>query len=101
MTPVEHDRRLSDEQYRILLAPIARSRVVVKERQSNVVAYDIRARLNVIFGPAGWSSETLAMVPIFEQAWEVGAEKKPGWRCAYRAQVQLTIHATGAVFTEW
>jgi hypothetical protein len=98
---------LTREQVDALLQPIAGARVSKQKdrntgrEQSHVQAYDIRRRLTNIFGFGGWSGEVLSMDLIGEYDTEVGKEqKRPGVTVGYRCTYRLTIHATGAVYTE-
>ncbi len=84
----------------LLLRPINPRRVFKNDGQSHLAAWDVRAHLNRCFGFAGWSAETLVAELIHDLETTTKAQK-PARKVAYRAQVRLTIHATGAVYSEW
>ena len=85
-----------------LLRPIAGARVGKDGKGfSHVEAFDCRRRLIEIFGFGAWSGEVLDISLIFEQEIPPQDPKhKPRWTVAYRCTYRLTIHATGAVYTE-
>jgi len=84
----------------LLLRPINQRRVFKKDGQSHLAAWDVRAHLIRCFGFAGWSADTIVaeLIHDLETSTKAG---KPARKVAYRAQVRLTIHATGATYTEW
>jgi len=84
----------------LLLRPINQRRVFKKDGQSHLAAWDVRAHLIRCFGFAGWSADTIVaeLIHDIETTTKAG---KPARKVAYRAQVRLTIHATGATYTEW
>jgi hypothetical protein len=84
----------------LLLRPINQRRVFRKDGQSHLAAWDVRAHLIRCFGFAGWSAETLAMELIHDLETTTKAGK-PARKVAYRAHVRLTIHETGAAYSEW
>lgn len=68
---------------------------------AHLEAWDVRAHLIRIFGFANWSSELLAMEPIFETSFD--KEGKTRWTVAYRATMRLTIQKGDfdeAIYTE-
>lgn len=94
---------LSRQQVDALLHPIAGARVSKnRDGMSHVEAYDVRRRLTNIFGFGGWSGEVVSMDLIAEVPTQVGKgdNKRPGVTVGYRCTYRLTIHATGAVYTE-
>lgn len=69
---------------------------------SYVEAYDIKATLIKIFGYAGFSAECLDAQIIREyQAPPAGERTSPQWQITAKAVVRLTIHQTGATYTEY
>lgn len=84
----------------LLLRPIKQHRVFRKDGQSHLAAWDVRAHLIRCFGFAGWSAETVAMELIHDLE-TTTKSGKPARKVAYRAHVRLTIHATGATYSEW
>jgi hypothetical protein len=91
---------LDKELTALLLRPINPSRVFRKEGQSHLAAWDVRAHLIRCFGFAGWSAETVALELIHDLETTTKAGKSAR-KVAYRAHVRLTIHATGATYSEW
>lgn len=91
---------LDKELTALLLRPINPTRVFRKEGQSHLAAWDVRAHLIRCFGFAGWSAETVALELIHDLETTTKAGK-PARKVAYRAHVRLTIHATGAAYSEW
>jgi len=76
-----------------LLAPIAPSRVQHDNKgMAHLAAWDVRRWLIRIFGPTGWTIETISCDLIFEKETETKA-KRPAWYVGYRAQSRLTIRA--------
>ncbi len=84
----------------LLLRPINQRRVFRKDGQSHLAAWDVRAHLNRCFGFAAWSAETVRAELIHDLE-TTTKQQKPARKVAYRAQVKLTIHETGATYTEW
>jgi hypothetical protein len=89
---------LTRQQHDVLLLPIKPHRVGHKDGLSHVEAYDVRAHLSRIFGFGQWSEDVLDVTMLYEQSKEETSGTR--WRAAYRATVRLTIHATGATYTE-
>jgi recombination DNA repair RAD52 pathway protein len=101
---------LSDEQITTLLRPLNPTRVA-KRSQANqelsyLEAYDVRAHAIRVFGFGQFSVETLDVVTMYEELVQppvtdkLQRSPKPLWHVAVRAIVRLTIHQTGAVYTE-
>lgn len=68
---------------------------------SYLEAYDIKATLIKVFGFGGWSSELIESQEMFrEQVPQASNPSKMNWKVAMKATVRLTIHQTGAVYTE-
>lgn len=69
---------------------------------SYVEAYDVKATLIKIFGYAGFSAECLdAQITREHHAPPEGERATPQWHITAKAVVRLTIHQTGAVYTEY
>lgn len=92
---------LSDKQLRQLTNPIKSDRVAVKQGMSYVEAWDIKATLIRMFGFGGFSSEVLdAKIIKAIEVPQVNNANKMNWAVTAQVTVQLTIHQTGAVYTE-
>jgi len=90
---------LTEKQLKTLSEPLDPARVSQSGGQSHLEAWDVRATLSRIFGHAEWSSDLLDVVMVYEE--NTAPDKpEPRWRCGYRATVRITIHATGATYTE-
>lgn len=93
---------LTHEQVTQLLRPINERRVGHRDGMSHLEAYDVRAHLNRILGFGNWSGDVLDMTMLYEVAGEKSKDGRTwrtfstGYRCTYR----LTVHATGATWTE-
>lgn len=95
---------LTNEQVQELLKPINPSRVSKDGKGfAHVEAWDIRRKMNQIFGIGSWSSDVQQMQLVSER--EVnGRDGKPRWNVIYRAQCVLRIgeaFGDGASYTEW
>lgn len=92
---------LSDKQIGELLLAVDPSRVKKdNDGYSHVEIYDVRARMNQIFGFGGWSQEIEEMQLIVERETKLKSGRD-GWYVVYRAKSRVTILATGAVYAEW
>lgn len=92
---------LTDKQLRQLTNPIHQNRVSQKQGMSYVEAWDIKATLIRMFGFGGFSSEVVeAKIINSEQVAQVNNAQKTNWAVTAQATVRLTIHQTGAVYTE-
>ena len=92
---------LSNEQLKELLRPVDPARVKQDENgYSHLAIHDVRAHMIEIFGFGQWSQEILQMELVTEYKMKTKAGKD-AWYVAYRALSRVTIHATGAVYTEW
>lgn len=119
-TPAEHPNPtytrdqahpgLSEQQLVQLMQPISPGRVANRSQGganlSYVEAYDIKATLTRIFGFGGFSAEvldarTLDVITAETHPYHVKADKKAKTpQVTAVSTVRLTIHATGAVYTE-
>jgi recombination DNA repair RAD52 pathway protein len=90
---------LTHEQVTQLLRPINERRVGHRDGMSHLESYDVRAHLDRILGFGEWSGDVTDMTLLYEVEKELKSGK-PGWNVAYRCTYRLTIHATGATYTE-
>jgi len=95
---------LTNEQVTELLKPINPSRVSKDGKGfAHVEAWDIRRKMNQIFGIGSWSADVQQMQLISEREVQ-GKDGKTRWNVIYRAQCTLRIGETfgdGASYTEW
>jgi recombination DNA repair RAD52 pathway protein len=84
-----------------LMSPLNPSRVAKREGMSYLEAYDIKASLIKVFGFGGFSSELIEseILDVREVAQRSNASKM-NQKVTAKAVVRLTIHQTGAVYTE-
>jgi hypothetical protein len=92
--------QLSDAQIQALLEPFDYGGIVEKRESDGqlLVRHEYaRARLSEIFGPLGWSEQTLELteVPTGDDGQSVNKY------VAYRARVRVTIHPNGAPAAYW
>lgn len=86
------DHYLTREQVELLLKPINKKRVHVRDNMAYVEAFDIKAEMSRVFGFARWSSVVTEQVMLFEEAKQSNAGK-PVWYVGYRSRVRLTVCA--------
>ena len=67
---------------------------------SYLEAYDIRATLTRIFGYGNWSGETIETRVMHESQYTPPNSDRLLWRIGVMCTFRLTIHQTGAVYTE-
>lgn len=95
---------LDRKQVEQLLRPINPSRVLKKQNQSHLEAYDVRAHLNRIFGFARWSGDVIKMT-LVSQVEGTNKSGKPAVTVVYRAGYRLSIRAIDgeplATYTEY
>lgn len=95
---------LTETQLGQLLRPMNPRRVLQKQGQSHLEAYDVRAHLNRIFGFGRWDGDVIEMTLIAENQ---GTNKsgKPAVTVVYRAGYRLVVKApngeTLASYTEY
>lgn len=89
----------TNDQIKELLKPIDPARVGKDGKGfSHVEAWDIRKRMNQIFGFGQWSATVDQMVLVTEK--EVTTRQgKPAWYVVYRAQCAVTVD--DSVYVEW
>lgn len=96
---------MNDEQVKELLKPIDSSRVGKDGKGfAHVEAWDIRRRMNQIFGFGNWSADVAEMIMISER--EVTTKQgKPAWYVVYRARCTVRIGEAFndgyCTYTEW
>lgn len=98
--PVGPDQ-FSPDQILALLANLNPQRVAARDGMSYVEAHDIKNVLIGVFGFAGFSSDLISTEIL--RAEQVPQRNKPdkfNWSITAKAVVRLTIHATGATYTE-
>jgi len=86
----------SDAQVEVLLRPIMPQRVVARDGNKYVEAYDIRAHLIRLFGFGGWSGEVIDSTLLYEEVEPVEKDGKTTTRVSvgYRVRYRLTIGAS-------
>lgn len=88
---------LTNDHVKELLKPIDPARVGKDGKGfSHVEAWDVRKRMNQIFGFGEWSACVTDMDLIYETSTDNG---KPRWSVAYRARCEVRVN--GAVYSEW
>lgn len=90
---------LTNDQVAALLLPLEPHRVQRDGKgYSHVEAWDVRRRMNQVFGFAAWSEDVLRMELIIERQTQTKSGKD-AWLVVYRAQCQVAVN--GATYTEW
>lgn len=86
-----------------LMDPLNPARISHKQGNSKLSyleAWDIKAMLNRIFGFANWSADVIeSRIIDIDRTWK-NSKQQPGVRVSVTATVRLTIHLTGATYTE-
>ena len=78
---------LTEDQVDALQAPLAQEYVATRENKfSYIEGHHAIREANRIFGPAGWTRETLSMACVYE-----GGYKQKGFQAAYIAKVRVTV----------
>jgi recombination DNA repair RAD52 pathway protein len=99
--PHPYPTKITDDQLAALTAGLNPHRVSKRDGMSYVEAWDIKATLIRVFGFGGFSSEVLESEMMFrEQVPQARNPQKMNWKVSMRARVRLTIHQTGATYTE-
>jgi recombination DNA repair RAD52 pathway protein len=95
---------LSVQQLDRLHADLHPSRVATRDQSgrqlSYLEAYDVRATLVRIFGYGGFSAETTNTEIVHQSQYKAPNSDRELWRIAVVCTFRLTIHQTGAVYTE-
>jgi recombination DNA repair RAD52 pathway protein len=99
---------LSFPQVDVLLRSINPVRILSRKQAgqslSYLAAYEVRAHLIRVFGFAEFSVDALTCETLFNEYVNAPTERNPDrmlWEVGVRASVRLTIHATGATYTEY
>ena len=92
---------ITDAQLRMLMSPLNSNRVASLKGLSYLEAYDVKATLIRMFGFGGFSAELIeSEILRAEQVEQARDKSKMNWAVTAKATVRLTIHQTGAVYTE-
>ena len=81
---------LTQQQREVLLRPIKPGRIVHRDGQSNLEAYDVRAHMIRMFGHGNWDEIAVHTELIYEHEHPLKSGK-PGWRVAYRADRAILV----------
>lgn len=103
--PTSTDRQpLSKYQLERLHADLHRARVATRDQGGRTLsyleAYDVKATLIRIFGYGNFSVDVLEARITHESTYRPENGNRDLWRIAAMATVRLTIHQTGATYTE-
>ena len=89
--------KITEDQYDVLLKPLAGHRVAQRQQAgmklSYLEAWDVKAHLIRIFGFGGWSADVVSAELVFEDQ-----DEKGRWNVGYKAVMRLTV--LGATYTE-
>jgi len=100
--PLPPGTPLTMRQRRFLMSALNPERVEKKQRMSYMAAWDIKRTLIQAFGHGGFSAECIdAKIINAVQAPQSSNPQKMNWVITAQAKVRLTIHQTGAVYTEY
>lgn len=100
--PLPAGTPLTMRQRRYLMSALNPDRVEKKQRMSYMQAWDIKRTLIAVFGHGGFSAECLdAKIVNAVQQPQANNAQKMNWVITAQAKVKLTIHQTGAVYTEY
>lgn len=92
---------LTEGQLNALMSPLNPARVQKRDGMSYLAAWDVKATLIRVFGFGGFSAEVIqSEILLRQQVPQVRNKDKMNWKVAAQATVRLTIHQTGAVYTE-
>jgi recombination DNA repair RAD52 pathway protein len=104
-TTTDRMSAVTGEQTKALLQPIDPSRVSKDGKGfSHLEIWDVRRRMNQIFGFAEWSADVLKMELVSEREVTNQRDNKTRWNVIYRAQCVLRVgdmFGGGATYTEW
>ena len=99
--------KFTKEQVAQLMRAISPARVATRSQpgsnrqMSYVEAWDIKATLIRIFGFGNFSAEVVeSKILALDEVPQARNPEKMNWRAVAQATVRLTIHLTGAVYTE-
>ena len=96
---------LNVAQRQALVGSLNPARVATRQggrtKLSYLEAWDVKATLIKVFGFGGFSAEVVNSEMLFrEQIASKSEPSKLNWKVTFKARVQLTIHQTGAIYTE-
>lgn len=95
---------LSEHQLKILMSSLNPARVQSRKQSgmslSYLAAWDVKATLIRVFGFGGFSSELIEARIIREDQVAQKSGSGTNWKITAQASVKLTIHQTGAVYSE-
>jgi hypothetical protein len=84
-----------------LMSPLNPARVSKRDNMSYLEAWDVKASLIKVFGFGGFSSELIeSEILDYREQPQRNNPAKMNWKVTAKAVVRLTIHQTGAVYTE-
>lgn len=99
-------QELTQDQVRALMSPINSGRVKRnRDGFSYIEAWDVKATLIRIFGFGGWSADVvdwreLSREQVPQRNQREGQPKKMNWKTVVAVTLRLTIHQTGATYSE-
>lgn len=94
-------QNLTWHQQLALMSPLNPARVSKRDNMSYLEAWDVKASLIKVFGFGGFSSELVeSEILDYREVAQVRNPSKMNWKVTAKAVVRLTIHQTGAVYTE-
>lgn len=90
---------LNSTQQEVLLKPLNPSRIAQRrggggKSLSYLEAWDVKAHLIRVFGFGEWSADVTSAELAYEE------QNGSNWSVGYKVILRLTIHATGATYTE-
>jgi recombination DNA repair RAD52 pathway protein len=101
---VQTDPRLTPltwHQQAALMSPLNPARVSKRDNMSYLEAWDVKASLIKVFGFGGFSSELVdSEILDYREIPQRNNPAKMNWKVTAKAVVRLTLHQTGAVYTE-
>lgn len=105
LAAVDEPKRLNGKQLNQLTAPLNQNRVSSRRSAgsnlSYVEAWDIKRTLIRVFGFGNFSADVIdSKILRTEQVAQVKDANKTNWEISAQATVKLTIHLTGATYTE-
>ena len=81
----------SPRQRAFLMRPISPKRVLHKDGQSHLPAYDVIAHLTRVFGFEGWDKEIISLDLVSATRGHPTDTSKKGWYITYRCLMRLTV----------
>jgi recombination DNA repair RAD52 pathway protein len=100
-TDTEHRTEITWHQQLALMSPLNPARVSKRDNMSYLEAWDVKASLIKVFGFGGFSSELIeSEILDVREVPQRNNPSKVNQKVTAKAVVRLTIHQTGAVYTE-